>query len=174
MKDNANVGINQDIKNKTAFFVGDDRINKSSLASLKQRLDKVIDNLIKKDIVFFGCGGVARFDQLAAYAILNARKSNPQVKFILILPYKHQYTVFHGTDSQTYRYLVDNADKVVYVSERQSTNCMEKHSLHLIKHSCVCVAYVKLVHGDASRVAYLAQQNGLRGINIAEGRDVGF
>ena len=69
---------------------------------------------------------------------------------------------------------MDNADKVVYVSERRSNSSMEKHNLHLINHSCTCVAYVKLIQGDAHRIANLAMNNGLKVINIAEGRDAVF
>jgi uncharacterized phage-like protein YoqJ len=133
------VEINQ--KAKTAFFVGQDPINKSSIPNLARKLEKVIKAQIDKGIVYFGCGGASMFDQLGGLAVLNIRKDNPDVKLIMVLPCKVRESLYSGSSTQTYKQLKENADKVVYTSERQSHDNIKKRNLNFIKYSGLYLAY---------------------------------
>ena len=174
-------------KNRTAFFAGHERINKSSLTNLALKLDKTIDTLIKRDIIFFGCIGFNAFDQLSAFAVLKAQKENPAIKLIMILPFEKQYSLFSGADSKTYRDILNSTNKVVYVSEKNVSGCIEKRNHHLIKHSSVhllrkcalraadffplpgiCVAYMKYEQSGTGQIVKLSQENGLTIINLHE------
>ena len=156
-------------KAKTAFFTGDNRINKSSIDYLAQKLARTIETLTKQGVIYYGCGSVEGFDWLAVSAVLSAQKNNPLIKLILVLPSQNQDNRWNGADKQTFRAALENADKVVYMSERYAYDCIQKRNLHLIKHSGVCVAYVKLAAGDTAKIVGLARENGLKIVNLAEG-----
>ena len=161
MKSGANAEVNASLKSKTAFFIGDDQINRSSLNNLSQKLERTIDTLIKKEILYFGCAGLSEFGLLSVRAIMNARTKNPAIKMILILPYKQQYKIHTRLNPQDYDKILKDADKVVHVSEKHSPDCYRKHILHLLKHSGVCVAYVKHTQRETQKIVELARNEGL-------------
>lgn len=155
-------------KEQTAFFLGQGQINKSSMPFLVQRIENTVENLIKQGITFFGCGGAGIFDQLSGFAVLNARKENTAIKLIMVLPCRSKESLFHGASTQAYKQLKENADKVVYTSERYAHDNLKKRDLHFIKHSGVCIAYVKHINSDAGQIIKFAKDNGLKVINLAE------
>jgi len=158
-----------DNKALTACFTGHRRIPKDDFPLIKQKLDVTVNMLIKNGIIFFGNGGACGFDHLAACAVLEARKHCPNIKLIMVLPCTDQDKRWIEPDKQAYRYLLDNADKTVYVSEiPYFSGCMEKRNLHLILHSSICVAYMKHGRSGTSQTVRMAKERGLKIINIAE------
>ena len=158
-----------DVKQQTACFTGHRSINEKDLPRLTQRLNETIEALIKQGVVFFGAGGAIGFDALASLAVLNHRKQYPAVKLIMVLPCINQDERFSAADKQTYRHLLDAADKIKYVSEQSYFDgCMEKRNLHLVQHSGVCVAYMKHGRSGTSQTVRLAREHGLTVINLAE------
>ena len=158
----------QKYKEQTAFFLGQGQINKSSMPFLVKRIENTVKHLIKQGIIYFGCGGTGLFDQLSGLAVLNARKDNPSIKLIMVLPCRSKESLFHGASTQSYKHLKENADKIIYTAERYAQGNLKKRDLHFINHSGVCVAYVKHINGDAGQILKLAKDNGLKIINLAE------
>jgi len=102
MMTDENSGGKQNLKSKTAFFIGDDQFNRSKVNSLKMGLDKAISALIKKGVVCFGCASLSDFGLLARQAVMNARAVNPAVKLILVLPFSHQYRIYARFESHDF------------------------------------------------------------------------
>ncbi|MDR1705032.1 MAG: SLOG family protein, partial [Clostridiales bacterium] len=150
-----------------ACFIGHELINRSIYTNLAKKLEKNVDSLIKQGIIYFGCGAFEGFDQLAGMTVLNARKSNPGIRLIIVLPCKQQDFLFSGANTRTYKDLIANADKVVYVTEKFSKNCVDKRNQHLINNSSICVTYMKHIQSNIGQTVRLAQESGLTVINLA-------
>ena len=158
-----------DSKSKTACFTGHRTIKQSDLPPLMQKLEETILSLINQGIIYFGSGGATGFDQLAAFAVLKARKENPTIKLIMVLPCKDQDGKWNEADKQAYRHILENADKTVYVSDGDYYDgCMEKRNQHLIRFSQICVAFMKRGRSGTSQTVRIAREQGLTIINLAE------
>ena len=157
------------IRAKTACFTGNRKIDENDLTDIMDRLDKVIITLAGQGVVYWGCGGCYGFDHAAAFAILNARKQNPAIKLILVLPCYGQSARWSELNKKNYDYLLERADKVVYVSEQSYfQGCMKKRNQYMIQHSSVCVAYMRYGSSGTSQTIRMAREHGLSVINLAE------
>ncbi len=68
---------------------------------------------------------------------------------------------------EEYERIKSQADKVVYVSQEYTKDCMFKRNRHLVDNSSVCICYkIKDSGGTAYTVSY-AKEQGLEVINIA-------
>jgi uncharacterized phage-like protein YoqJ len=153
---------------KTACFTGHRKLLKAELSNISHRLDETIAELISKGILFFGSGMALGFDILAAKAVLRARENDTRVKLIAVLPCRNQDARWNEADKQEYRNILDSADKIVYVADKYYDGCMKERNLKLIKHSSICVAYMKHGRSGTGQTVRIAREYGLAIINIAE------
>ena len=159
-----------DVKKQTACcFTGHRSIDEKDLPRLTQKLDETIAELVRQGVVHFGNGGCHGFDHLAAFAVLKAREQNPAVKLIMVLPCFDQDERWKEHDRQAFKFLLEQADKIKYVSEQPYFDgCMANRNLHLVENSGVCVAYMKHRRSGSSQTVRLARERGLTVINLAE------
>ena len=125
--------------------------------------------LIKQDVTRFFNGGATGFDSLASFAVLAAKKDNPNLKLCMALPCANQDERWRAADRQIYKHLLDNADEVIYVSEQPYfEGCMEARNVYLTEHSGLCIAYMKRRRSGTSQTIRFARERGLAVINLAE------
>ena len=150
-----------------ACFTGHRIIGSTDLINIQEKLNKTITDLIGKGIFSYMSGGAVGFDTLAAHSVLRAREHNPSVKLIMVLPCINQDSRWNEANKQDYRYLLDNADEVIYVSEKPYFNgCMADRNSYLIQQSGVCVAYMTRERSGTSQTVRMARERGLTVINI--------
>lgn len=156
-------------KQRVCCFTGHRGIVEGEKSILVTRLDDIIKKLIDQGIVFFGSGMAVGFDMLAAQAVLKARKCNPAVKLIAVLPCSNQDERWNADDKKTYRKLLDAADKIVHVTNKPySDGCMAARNKHLVSHSGVCVAYMRHGRSGTAQTVRMAREHGLKIINLAD------
>jgi uncharacterized phage-like protein YoqJ len=127
------------------------------------RLVYTITALIEEGVTHFKSGGAAGFDVLAALTILSIREANPDITLEMVLPHKN----YVEDGDFMLNHIVDYADKVVYVSDRYYSGCMQRMNRQLVDGSDVCVCYLKeSTSGTAYAVRY-AKQKEVRIINLA-------
>ena len=61
-------------RKRTACFTGHRSIPENDKVNLRIQLDRIIETLYNKGVVFFGCGGAYGFDTEAEYAVLRAKE----------------------------------------------------------------------------------------------------
>ncbi|WP_305117241.1 SLOG family protein [Acutalibacter muris] len=115
------------------------------------------------------CEASHKFDTLAAKTILQLRKQYPQIKLILVLPCVSQADRWPPADIAAYQEIMEQADKVVYTSQKYTRDCMFKRNRHLVDYSSVCICYLNKETGGTAYTVKYAQKCGLQIINIAEG-----
>ena len=130
------------MKNQVCCFTVH-RIMKMPKSEIIKRLDEVIDYLVSKGVIYYGCGGALGFDTLAAEAVIRARNKNPNVKLILVLPCKDQDKKWNDKDKEVYSYIKSQADKIRYISDEYTSTCMHDRNRHMVNESSVCIAFLE-------------------------------
>lgn len=156
-----------DKKAETACFTGH-REMKMATAEIKCRLSEVLDILIAKGVIYYGCGGAWGFDFLAAETVIKKKRLNPKVKLILVLPCKDQDKNWNPEQRATYSYIKTQADKIVYCSEFYTKGCMHKRNRHLVDNSKYCIALLEKQQGGTFYTFNYAMQHELEVYNLAD------
>ena len=155
------------MKYQTACFTGH-RDMSMPLGEVKRRLSEVIDYLTSKGVYYYGNGGALGFDTVSCMAVIEAKRKNPKVKLILVLPCKDQDKKWKPEDQATYSYLKTQADKIVYTSEYYHPGCMHKRNRHLVDNSKYCIAFCERQSGGTAYTVDYAQQKNLVLYNLAQ------
>ncbi len=149
------------MKNLTCCFTGHRDIKAEDVPEIKKNISAEIESLIKRGIIYYGCGGALGFDTLAAEAVLELKEKYNNIRLILVLPCKDQSDSWDREDKMKYDDIMKRADKVIYTSEKYHRGCMQKRNRHLVDHSCVCIAYVRKSRGGSVYTLKYADENGL-------------
>lgn len=157
-----------DTKTQTCCFTGHRKIPMLDRMRISRQLDTTIQKLVDEGICYFGAGGALGFDTMAAQAVLRARRRNPQIKLILVLPCRTQTLGWKESDVATYEAIKKAADKYKYISDEYTRSCMFERNRHLVDNSFVCVAYLTESSGGTAYTVNYAKQKGVRVINLAE------
>ena len=151
----------------TACFTGH-REMRMSEGEVKGRLSRLLDILISRGVIYYGCGGCWGFDFYAADVIIEKKRLYPTVKLILVLPCKDQDKAWRPEQQAHYSYLKTQADKIVYCSEVYSKGCMHKRNRHLVDNSKYCIALLEKQQGGTFYTFNYAMQQGLTVYNLAD------
>lgn len=154
------------MKNQVCCFTGH-RIIKMSKIEVNNRLDKLIEYLVSKGVIYYGCGGALGFDTLAAEAVIRARTKNPLIKLILVLPCKDQDIKWKQEDKDKYEYIKSQSDKIRYISDIYTSTCMYDRNRHLVDESCYCISLLEHYSGGTYYTFRYAKEKGLIIYNIA-------
>ena len=154
------------MRTQTCCFTGHRDIRPEKYPEIQKRLAEEIENLIRQGVTIFQCGGALGFDTLAALAVLEAKRRHPGVLLALALPHKDQEKYWREKDKKIYNHIRQEADAVVYVSEKYFPGCLQKRNRFMVDRSCVCVCYLaKSADGTAYTVNY-AERCGLRVVRM--------
>lgn len=155
-------------KNTSACFTGHRSLNTEKRNLINKKLDDIIEELIQKGIKLFMAGGAIGFDALASYRIIAAKKKYPFIKFYLVLPCRDQTIKWRNTeDLFDYKEIKGNADKITYISDFYTSDCMMKRNFYMVDNSTYCIAYLKRNFGGSASTVKYANKKGLSVINIA-------
>ena len=136
------------------------------IQKIEKQLDKIIEKLYQKGVIFYGAGGSYGLDMLAERAVIRARNKHKEIKLILVLPCKNQDKYWTEYNKAVFAEIKNQADKIVYLSEDYSKDCMHKRNRHLVNFSGYCVAYLSKKTGGTAYTVNYARQNGLEIVNL--------
>ena len=152
---------------QTACFTGHREMN-MPVGEIRRRLSALLDILISRGVLYYGCGGAWGFDFLAAEAVIEKKRLNSKVKLILVLPCKDQDKSWNSEQRATYSYIKTQADKIVYTQEFYSKGCMHKRNRHLVDNSSICISFLEKHQGGTFYTFNYAVQRGLEIFNLAD------
>jgi len=154
------------MKSKTCCFTGHRNLSESDILDIQQQLYIIIESLIKKGVIYYGCGGAIGFDTMAAETVLELKKIYPQVKLIMVLPCHDQDKYWSTKDKEKYVYINNQADKIVYTSKEYTSDCMLKRNRHLVDNSSYCICYLRNNTGGTAYTVSYAKSKKLNIIQI--------
>ena len=160
--------MQKNMRAQTCCFTGHRDIPQDQEQEIRRRLEGVLRCFIEKGIRYFGSGGARGFDLMAADVVLQLKKEFPHIRLIMVLPCRDQTRGWRGEDIRYYESILAQADKVVYIQEKYSPDCMQKRNRHLVDYSFVCVAYCTRDTGGTANTIRYARQKGLKIIHLAD------
>lgn len=117
--------------------------------------------------VFFGTGGALGFDTLAAQTVLELKNKYAHIRLILVLPCLTQTKNWREPDIVEYERIKKKADKVVYISQDYTQDCMYRRNRHLIDNSSLCICYLKRQTGGTAYTVRYGKEQGLKIYNLS-------
>lgn len=153
-------------KKRTACFTGHRQISEKNIRKIEKKLDKIIEKLYKKGVIFYGAGGACGFDMLAEKAVIRAREKHRDIKLILVLPCKNQDKYWTSDNKFLFEEIKSQSDKIVYTSECYTKDCMHRRNRHLVNFSGYCISYLKTDAGGTAYTVDYARKNGLEIISV--------
>lgn len=154
-------------KENCCCFTGHRIIKGEHIDILPRKLNLVIKDLFEVHRVCdFVAGGALGFDMLAAEAVLKARDENPALRLILALPCKNQTNGWKDTHKLRYENILNQADKIIYVSQNYTSGCMHKRNRFMVDNSSHCIFYMTRPSGGTAYTVRYALENNLKMHNI--------
>ena len=116
----------------------------------------------------FCAGGARGFDTLASEAVLSLKERYPEIKLVLVLPFKDHYKEETWTNEEIGRFinLKNNADNILYVKNNYEKGYYYERNRKMVDFSSVCVCYKSRKTGGTAYTVEYAEGKGLRIINL--------
>lgn len=152
----------------TACFTGHRILRRELIPEIETALEAILEKLIARGIIHYGCGGAIGFDMIAGATVLRMKKRYPQLRLIMVLPCEHQDAKWNPVDRDKYRQLLKSADKVMYLQTSYDYQCMLKRNRYLVDNSGVCIACLTNVRGGTAYTVRYAASQDREIINITE------
>ena len=149
------------MREQTCCFTGHRHLTKNDIPLIQSTMIQKILELIHIGVRFFGTGGALGFDTLAALTILQLKAEYPEIRLILVLPCRDQARNWSQKDVAIYRNIMEQADKIVYISGQYAPGCMFKKNRHLVNHSKYCIYYLRHNKGGTAYTVQYAKEKGL-------------
>ena len=141
---------------KSCCFTGHRIIKADDKPDIFERTIAVIRELYERGITNFICGGALGFDMVAADAVIYLREYQLRdITLELVLPCRDQDMKWKNYERKKYAEILKQADKITYIAEKYSPECMVRRNRLMVDKSIHCVAYIyKNFGGAASTVRY--------------------
>ena len=153
---------------KICCFTGHRTIKSGSRAPLVPLLDATLERLYKEGYREFRAGGARGFDTLAALRVIAMKKRHPDCVLSLILPCRDQAKGWGVGERAVWQELIDNADRVTFLYDTYTPECMHARNRALVDGSDLCVAYLTENRGGTLYTCSYALKNGVELLNLAE------
>lgn len=145
----------------TCFFTGHRILSNSQIEYLKKEIKIIASYFIEQhNVTDFITGGAIGFDTIAAYTILELKKSYPQIKLHLYLPCTDQAKNWRKSDINAWNDILKQADSHKYIfNHTYMSGCMQMRNRAMVTDSKYCIAYCTRPNsGSASTIAYAKEK----------------
>ncbi len=154
-------------------FTGHRNIPKDKVTTIVAGLKSTVSYYASKGITNFRAGGALGFDTLAAAVVIDLKRSNPQMRLILDLPYEGQADTWTEDQKRIYQFTKDNADQINFygdapTNKKAFSELMFKRNRALVDNSQYCVCYLNKRRGGTLYTVEYAKKHGLEIFNLAE------
>ena len=112
--------LTMNYEKRTCCFSGHRILPEESVEAIRKELGVVIDEYIKKGYNQFISGGALGFDLLAAKLVTEKRKSDSEIRLVMVLPCRDQHIKWSRRDKMEYEEILDLADEVKYDKVRDA------------------------------------------------------
>ena len=149
-------------------FTGHRVIAAAHREALCEILDRRLAALASIGFTEFRTGGARGFDTLAAQRVLKLREAHPQCKLHLLLPCRDQDASWSAAERADFAHILGSADKVTYVQQAYTRECMHTRNRALVDGSDLCLAYLTSNRGGTLYTCSYALKKGVRLINLSD------
>ena len=153
-------------KSNTCCFTGHRDISACSYQELANRVEPLLQRLIKNGYEYFVCGGAIGFDTLCAKAVIEFKSTHPDVLLTMMLPCKNQSELWNEKQKREYEHTLSMADEILYSSDTYTQGCMRERNMRLASACDVLIAYVGRQGSGAAQTVRMAHSLGKTVYNV--------
>ena len=158
-----------DKKRKTCCFTGHRKMTDKEKLSCSKRISHLVDTLVHIGVTEFITGGALGFDTVACVTLINIKRQKyPHINITVAVPCKDQSQYWSIGDKAIYSSTLKYADRVVVLSEKYTSTCMQERNRYMVDHSKYCISYLKTQSGGTYNTVRYAKKCGVAVINLAE------
>lgn len=154
-------------RSQTLFFTGHRDMYRAVGSEAFSALNETVCAYIEKGYKYFIAGGALGFDTMAAECVLKLKSEGADVELILMLPCKNQDEKWSYWEQNKYKRILRAADKIIYISEEYSRECMFMRNRAMADASSACIAYCNKEKGGTAYTVKYAINQGLAVVNLA-------
>lgn len=150
-------------------FTGHRSVPTDKTEELRRRVAEGIrylrDNM---SITTYYAGGALGFDSLEAEAVIEQKKSQPDIRLVIVIPCRDQADRWSAADKARYDRINGSADEVICLAERYYRGCMHQRNRYMVDHSRACICYLTEQTGGTAYTVQYARAHGLQIFNLAK------
>ena len=147
---------------KNCSFSGHRKIPAYEKEALQKQLESVVRRLLDKGVRNFFTGGALGFDTMAAELILNLKKEYTNITLTVLVPCPEQPDNWGYAEQDKYYEILVKCDKVRYISDAYSGECMRKRNDALVANSECLVCFLRKKESGTAYTVKKAAEQGLR------------
>ena len=114
--------------------------DKAMHGQFTETVENYIKYAIEQGFSHFIAGGALGVDTDFALCVLKLKKSGASITLEIAVPCKGQEKYWNLEDKAVYNYILQNADKVSYLSEKYYPFCMQYRNEYMVKNSDALLA----------------------------------
>ena len=154
------------MENKVCSFTGHRTIKSGHRNKISSLLARAVEYAYKEGCRDFLSGGAVGFDTLAAREVIRFRMSHSGVRLVLVLPCINQDEKWSEADRNSYEYILNAADEVIYVSDEYTDTCMRERNFKLASTADILIAYLSRNNSGAAQTVRMAEKMGKEIYNL--------
>ncbi len=108
--------------------------------AFKIKLKHIIEKQLDKGVTNFICGMAMGVDLIAAEMIIKLKKRYENISLEAAIPCKNQTNKWSFDYVERYKNILEYCDKVTYISESYTYDCMLKRNKYMVDNSDVVIA----------------------------------
>lgn len=143
--------------------------NDSRMEALTAALDRAIRDAAALGYTGFFTGMSTGFDLWAAEAVLRARNTLP-VQLFCAIPFDRQADRYPPEWKRRFNHCLLAADRVFALSRDYYTGCYAARNRFMVDASSLLICYFDGKPGGTAQTVRMAEQSGLRIVNLADGQ----
>ena len=156
-----------DNRAQTCCFTGHRHLPAGGEEAIWQRVQEHLIPLLEQGVRYFGVGGALGFDTLVAEKLLELRGKYPQIRVILVLPFRGYQSRWTAAQQARAARIESRVDKVVYCRGAPSCEAFLARDRRLVDGSTYCIGYCTRATGGTAYTLRYAEKQGLQIWNAA-------
>ncbi len=145
----------------TCCFSGHREIPADDYREIYYKTKEEIEELIKKGVNKFICGGAMGYDLMCGELVLYMKKLHKNIKLEVAIPHRNQTARYSAVDKERYKRLLEEADKVTLVSYSATRDCYHKRNRYMVGNSSYVIVYCTKESGGTYYTREYAKKKGL-------------
>ena len=155
------------IREQTVCFTGHRAVPEEIVREIRKKTGSAVARAYENGYRTFLCGGARGFDTIAAQEVLQLRQSFPEVKLAIAVPCSSQADRWPPKDQKTYRCILEQADRVIVLSDKYYQGCMQSRNRFMVDNASLCLCYMTRFEGGTWYTVRYALHQGVMLKNIA-------
>ena len=148
------------LRDQTCCFTGHRKLLEDE-STILERTNIYLSRLLQENVRFFWLGGALGFDTLMAMYLLDCRRSHPQIKIYLALPFEGYRSRWSAPQQARAAQIDALVDGIIICSHSPSKWAFLRRNRYMVDQSRYCISYCSKSTGGTAYTIRYAKKDGL-------------